>query len=96
MFDTDKFVEDCKRALADDESHKAVREVVAEAVSDPGAIVKSLGAPTEAGFTPLYHTDDLKFTSGDRSMLIPCKRALADDESHKAREVVKRFPTGAM
>ncbi len=59
MFDTDKFVEDCKRALADDESHKAVREVVAEAVSDPGAIVKSLGAPTEAGFTPLYHTDDL-------------------------------------
>ena len=39
MFDTDQFIEDCKRAYADDDSHKAVREVVAEAVSDPAAIV---------------------------------------------------------
>ena len=59
MFDTDKFIEDCKRALADDESHKAVREVVAEAVADPAGIIKTLGEPTEAGFSPLYHDDDL-------------------------------------
>ena len=59
MFDTDKFIEDCKRAYAEDESHKAVREVVVEAVSDPVAIVNALGEPTEAGFSPLYHSDDL-------------------------------------
>ena len=59
MFDTDQFIEDCKRAYADDDSHKAVREVVAEAVSDPAASVKGLGEPTEAGFSPLFHSDDL-------------------------------------
>ncbi|NKB60517.1 MAG: hypothetical protein GKS00_29775 [Alphaproteobacteria bacterium] len=59
MFDTDQFIEDCKRALAEDGSHKAIREVVAEAVADPGGIVKALGEPTEAGFTPLHHSDDL-------------------------------------
>lgn len=59
MFETEKFIEDCKRALAEDGSHKAVREVVAEAVADPSGIVKTLGEPTEAGFTPLYHSDEL-------------------------------------
>ena len=29
MLDTERFVEDCKGALAEDDSHKAVREVVA-------------------------------------------------------------------
>ena len=59
MFDADKFIEDCRRALAEDDSHKAVREVVAEAVSDPAAVVKALGEPKEAGFTPIYHSDEL-------------------------------------
>ena len=59
MFDTEKFIEDCKRAYAEDDSHKAVREVVVEAVSDPAAIVNALGEPTEAGFSPLFHSDDL-------------------------------------
>lgn len=59
MFDTDKFIDDCKRAIAEDESHKAVREVVAAAVADPADIVRALGEPTEAGFTALYNTDDL-------------------------------------
>ena len=36
-----------------------MREVVVEAVSDPVAIVNALGEPTEAGFSPLYHSDDL-------------------------------------
>ncbi len=59
MFDTEIFIEDCKSALAADSSHKAVREVMAEAVSDPGSLMKVLGEPTEAGFTPLYHSDEL-------------------------------------
>ena len=37
MFDTERFVEECRRAVAEDDNHKAVRELVAEAVSDPAA-----------------------------------------------------------
>ena len=35
MFELDQFIVDCREALATDKSHKAVREVVARAVSDP-------------------------------------------------------------
>jgi hypothetical protein len=35
MFDLDRFIEDCQAAVAEDSSHKAVREVVARAVADP-------------------------------------------------------------
>ena len=35
MFELDRFVADCRAALAADKSHKSVREVVARAVSDP-------------------------------------------------------------
>ena len=35
MFDLDRFIADCRAAVAEDSSHKAVREVVARAVADP-------------------------------------------------------------
>ena len=35
MFDLDRFIEDCRAAVAADPSHKTAREVVARAVSDP-------------------------------------------------------------
>ena len=57
MFDKDKFIEDCKAAVA--EGQKAVRDVVAEAVADPAGIVKELGEPTDAGVYPVYQADDL-------------------------------------
>ncbi len=59
MFDTDKFIEDCQRAVAEDDSHKAAREVVAEAVSAPSEVIKALGEPSEAGFQTLYNSEDL-------------------------------------
>jgi len=59
MFETERFVEQCRSALADDASHKAVREVVAEAVADPGSIVAALGEPAEAGPQVLHHGPDL-------------------------------------
>ena len=43
MFDVDRFVADCRAAVAQDPSHKAVREVLARAVSDPGAVIEGLG-----------------------------------------------------
>ena len=59
MFDLDEFVADCRAALAEDSSHKAVREVVARAVSEPGAVLATLGEPKPARVEKLYHADDL-------------------------------------
>jgi predicted metal-dependent enzyme (double-stranded beta helix superfamily) len=59
MFDLDRFVADCRSALAVDSSHKHVREVVARAVSDPASVLKSLGEPTCAGLNTLHRSSDL-------------------------------------
>jgi predicted metal-dependent enzyme (double-stranded beta helix superfamily) len=59
MFDLDQFIADCRAALAEDASPKAVREVVARAVSDPASVLKGLGAPQRAEVQKLYHVDDL-------------------------------------
>ncbi|MDJ0895329.1 MAG: hypothetical protein QNJ92_09330 [Alphaproteobacteria bacterium] len=59
MFDIEAFVEDCKRARREDDSHKAIQEVVARAVSEPGALIRSVGQPTQAGLHTLYNAPDL-------------------------------------
>ncbi len=59
MFDLDQFIADCREALAEGSGHKAVREVVARAVSDPGAVMKALGEPRRAGMTALYRSAEL-------------------------------------
>ncbi len=59
MFEIERFIEDCKGAIAEDGSHKAVREVVARAVSEPGAVLRAVGEPSEAGFQTLHRTEDL-------------------------------------
>jgi predicted metal-dependent enzyme (double-stranded beta helix superfamily) len=59
MFDVDRFVADCRAALAERQAHKAVREVVARAVSDPAAVLAALGPPARAGLHPLHHAPDL-------------------------------------
>jgi hypothetical protein len=42
-----------------DPTHKAVREVVARAISDPAAILKGLGEPQRAEVQTLFHSDKL-------------------------------------
>ena len=42
MFDLDRFIADCRAALAADASHKAVREAVARAVAERGLRVSHL------------------------------------------------------
>lgn len=59
MFDVERFVDDCRAAYAGDRSHKAVREVLARAISEPGDVLNGLGEPTAAGVQKLYHGDDL-------------------------------------
>src|SRR5262249_20646231 len=58
-FDLDRFVADCRAARDADPSHKLVREVVARAVSDPMAVLKSLGEPKRAEVQALYRSDTL-------------------------------------
>lgn len=57
MFNKDRFVEDCIKAVA--EGQGAVREVVAEAVSDRARVMSELGEPEHAGITPIYRSPDL-------------------------------------
>jgi predicted metal-dependent enzyme (double-stranded beta helix superfamily) len=59
MFDLDRFIADCRDAVADDPSHKSAREVVARAVSEPAAILGGLGEPRRAGVEALYRGPDL-------------------------------------
>ena len=49
MFDAETFIADCRAAIAGDDSHKSVRELVARAVSDPGAVIKGLGGASAGG-----------------------------------------------
>ena len=55
----ERFIEDCRQAHAADPSHKAVREVVARAVSEPGAVLKWLGEPKRGEVQKLYHSPTL-------------------------------------
>ena len=59
MFEREQFIEDCKRVTAEYDTPHAIREVVALAVSDPGAVVRSLGEPQRGGIEKIYHADDL-------------------------------------
>jgi hypothetical protein len=46
VFDLDRFFEDCRAAVREDPSHKAAREVLSRANSDPAAILAALGEPS--------------------------------------------------
>lgn len=57
MFNQDQFIQDCVKALADGKD--AIREVVAEAVSDTASVISALGQQEHAGIYPLYRSPDL-------------------------------------
>lgn len=58
VFDLDAFVAECVSARAESEPRRAVKEVLARAVAAPIAVGNAL-RPTRAGFSLLYHADDL-------------------------------------
>jgi len=58
MFDREQFIADCRSALRED-GQKAVREVIARAVSEPGAVIKELGPPERSGVQPIHQSDEL-------------------------------------
>jgi predicted metal-dependent enzyme (double-stranded beta helix superfamily) len=59
MFTLDQFVADCRAAVKEDPSHKFAREVVARAVSDPGAVLKALGEPQRGEMQTIHRSADL-------------------------------------
>jgi predicted metal-dependent enzyme (double-stranded beta helix superfamily) len=59
MLDLDRFIADCRAARAADRSSKAICEVVKRAVSDPAALLQSLGEPDRAGLKEIYRSPDL-------------------------------------
>jgi predicted metal-dependent enzyme (double-stranded beta helix superfamily) len=74
MFDLDRFIDDCRAAVREDTTHKAAREVLARANSDPAAIPAALGEPTKAGVTPLYKSAQLTILNvvwGKRMTIMP-------------------------
>lgn len=59
MFELEQFAADCRAALREKAAHAAVREVVARAVSDPGAVLRALGEPKQGELVKLYQSPDL-------------------------------------
>jgi len=74
MFDLDRFIEDCRNAVREDPSHKAVREIVARAVSEPAEVLAGIGEPIRAGVEKLYNGPDLTVLNvvwGPRMTIMP-------------------------
>ncbi len=59
MFESNRFIDACRHAVEEQNPHAAVREVVTEAVSEPGGILKALGEPRVSGIQTLYRSDTL-------------------------------------
>jgi len=59
VFDLDQLVSDCRAALRQAPALQSVREVVARAVSEPTAVLRSLGEPTRGGISVLHQSSEL-------------------------------------
>ena len=59
MFDRDRLIEDCRTAVAAGQGSRAVKEIVARAVADPGAVLRDLGAPEKGGLDVLHRSPTL-------------------------------------
>ncbi len=74
MFESDRFIEECRAALGEQNPHAAVREIVGRAVSEPGSNLKAVGEPRLAGLQALYRSDTLTILNvlwGPRMVLYP-------------------------
>ena len=74
MFDVERFTEECLKANAEVDAHKAVLELVERTCSDPAAVLAGLGEPARAGVTKLYHSDEftiLNLVWGPHMTLMP-------------------------
>ncbi len=59
LIEMQKFIEDCIAANKESNPQEAVKEVLARGVSNPSAMLKSIGEPTEAGLKVFLRSKDL-------------------------------------
>jgi predicted metal-dependent enzyme (double-stranded beta helix superfamily) len=59
MLDLDRFIADCRAALAGPSPAARIRDLVARAVSEPADLVRALGAPHRGGLFPVHHSPEL-------------------------------------
>jgi len=59
LIEMQKFIEDCIAANKDSNPQEAVKEVLARGVSNPKAMLKAIGEPTEAGLKVFLRSKDL-------------------------------------
>jgi predicted metal-dependent enzyme (double-stranded beta helix superfamily) len=59
MFDVERFVTDCRRALKEPSPELAVKDVVEGAMARPGEVERALGTPHWAEIATLHRADDL-------------------------------------
>ena len=59
MFDAERFIEECRSALAEDNAGRAIRELLTRALERPAAVIEGLGEPHRAELQTLYRSDDL-------------------------------------
>ena len=74
MFDLDGFRSECSKAASGGAGQQAIREIVARAVADPGAVLKSLGEPRRAEVHALHRAEDLTILNviwGPRMTVLP-------------------------
>jgi len=57
--DLERFVADCVAANGESDAQSAIREILARAVSNPGAVVAALGDPDKAGIVPIHRSATL-------------------------------------
>lgn len=58
-FEVERFIEDCRQALAESLPQSAIKEIVERATSRPGEIEKALGTPESGGLGTLYRSPEL-------------------------------------
>jgi predicted metal-dependent enzyme (double-stranded beta helix superfamily) len=59
MFDVERFIEECVSLVREADAQRAVKELVARAVSDPSSVIAALPEPEHAGFSILHRSDEL-------------------------------------
>lgn len=59
MFEKERFIEECRAALKDRNAQAAIRELVAQAVSDPAQVIRALGEPQRSGVETICRAEDL-------------------------------------
>jgi len=59
MFDTDRFVADCRAALTEHSPEVAIKELLERALAHPADVEAALGTPQEGHIATLHHSPEL-------------------------------------